>query len=187
MKPLNFALTWALFLLSFLVFAALTFGFLSDTFLWESLASLPFMLAEEKTKDMIYSLTALCIGVAFNIIFMRIILTPNRKMPHNKTAPLPSNGSKPDKKTLSRSRFITLWLLYLMPYVVFFIIILSLFPEWWIWELTLNTYDFIKDPLWDYLYEGFIAVLALLANTLFVYFSLSLLNRRRASSQQVKL
>lgn len=187
MKPSNFAFTWALFLLSFLVFTALTYGLLSGTFLWRSLASVPSVVAQEKNRDMIYSLSAFCIGVSLNIVFMWITLIPSRKSPKTKAAPPPSNGSESDNKTLLRSRFITLWLLYFIPYVAFFIIIFSVFPEWWIWELTLNTYDFIKDPLWDYLYESFIAVLALIANTLFVYFSLSLFNSRRAPDQQIKL
>jgi hypothetical protein len=62
-----------------------------------------------------------------------------------------------------------LWLLGFITYTILVILLFSFFPEMWLWRRVLNTYDFIGDPLWDYIYESFVACLALFINIGLIY------------------
>lgn len=179
MKPTKYALLWSLFLGTLIMTFIVTHDHLYKTHFWEILDSYFSLNTEEHNHSFSYLVITLLMALTLNNFLMTSTLALHRKITitQRKTSTtfrISPNGA-PSKKgrTFSPETFTALWLLYFVSYVIFFIIIFMLYPEQWLWELILDNYDFVGDPLWDSLYEGFIALVALLANVSFICLTLS--------------
>ena len=79
-------------------------------------------------------------------------------------------------------KFSSLWLLFSVTYFGFFSLIFLFFPEMWLYKLLLKPdQDFIEEETWDTIFMSVVLLLALVVNSVFIFFSLATIQQVRKS------
>ncbi|MDF7681681.1 hypothetical protein PT300_14255 [Enterobacteriaceae bacterium ESL0689] len=78
------------------------------------------------------------------------------------------------------SKFVLLWALFAISYIVFFVLVFALFPEREVYFFIRERYDiFIEENVWDNWFMSIVLLLSLVINIVFMFLSLAITQRLR--------
>lgn len=161
MKPLSFALNWAIFFASFITFSFVTEQFLSITGFGSALKNNP-LYSEEVTQSWAFELITLAVSLTASLAFMLWGFPASGKPSGNTTSQI-AGLLKPA----------ALWLVYLGSYAGLYVIISDRIEPIWQRELLVNTYAMMSTAACDLIHEGILVLLPLVANIAFIYLTMT--------------
>lgn len=174
MRAFKFSSLWLLFAVSYIIFFALIFLFFPEVWLYNLFLEPHQDFINEGTWDKIFMLTIMWSALVINLLFIFFSLIIKQRLHKSVTSGFRCSGLR------STFKFLSLWLLFAISYVVFFALIFSFFPETWLYNLFIKSdQDSIEKGIWNTIFMLIILLSTLVLNLVFIFLSLSIIQRLR--------
>lgn len=176
MSAFKFSLLWLLFAATYVCFFIPIFLYFPEIWLHNLLTNHGQNFMDEGEWDKIFMLSVMWLTVVVNLIFIFFSSTITQKLHKSAT-----NGFQHSASVRMRAfKFSSLWLLFIAIYFGFVGLIFLFFPGSWLCYILIDNYDqLVKERAWNAIFVPATLFSALIINLVFIFFSLTIIQRLR--------